>query len=116
MEMALEPSALSEWKRSWTLVLAATSGFSIGSLTTFSFGAFIVPLETEFGWSRASTTSGLTIALFLAAFLTPFAGMAIDRFGPRPVAILGVSGFCCALALLSQITPSIVRWWALWIA
>jgi len=74
----------------------------------------IAPLEAEFGWSRAQISSGILITSVIAVLFSPFMGMAIDRYGPRRIAISGSISFCCALALLSLATASIWSWWLLW--
>jgi MFS family permease len=59
----------------------------------------IHPLEAEFGWSRTSIASAISMNLLLFGVAAPISGWLIDRFGPRMVMlgsltllILGVSG------------------------
>jgi MFS family permease len=107
----IEPTDDAEWKSFWRIVAASMVGLSLGGLTPYSFGAFVQPLEAEFGWSRTHISSGVTIALFMGAILTPAAGLAIDRFGPRRIALPGVVCLCIAIAMLSMLNRS----WSLWI-
>ena len=53
---AARPTAGQEWQRSWTVVMAGALGFALASVTIYSLGPFIAPLEAEFGWSRAQIT------------------------------------------------------------
>ena len=76
-------SAAQEWRRSWTVVLAGALGFALSSVTTYSLGPFIAPLEAEFGWSRAEIASGMTLYAILGIVLAPLAGAVIDRLGAR---------------------------------
>jgi sugar phosphate permease len=46
-------------------------------------GVLIVPLEQEFGWSRASISVAIAINLVLYGLIGPFAAAVIDRFGVR---------------------------------
>jgi sugar phosphate permease len=46
-------------------------------------GVLIVPLEREFGWSRASISGAIAINLVLYGLIGPFAAAVIDRFGVR---------------------------------
>ena len=49
------------------------------------------------GWlARAGTTMSLTwsVALIASSFLTPFAGMALDKFGLRGLALAATAAFC----------------------
>lgn len=82
---------------------------------TYSMGVFVAPLEAEFGWSRSTIVSALGINSLIAAILAPFVGALVDRFGPRRLAIIGISSFCAAFALLSTVSSSPLHWWALWV-
>ncbi len=46
-------------------------------------GVLLVPLEEEFGWSRASISAAVAINLVLYGLIGPFAAAVIDRFGVR---------------------------------
>ena len=45
----------------------------------------IVPLEHEFGWSRAAISSAISVNLLLYGLIGPFAAGFINRYGPRRV-------------------------------
>ena len=81
----------------------------------YALGVMIVPLEQAFGWSRVQISSGLLIASVIAVTCAPFMGMAIDRFGPRRVVLLGLCLYSIAVGGLSLATTSIWSWWALWV-
>ena len=48
-------------------------------------GVLMVPLEGEFGWSRATISLAVSINLVLFGFVGPFAAAMMDRWGIRPV-------------------------------
>ena len=48
-------------------------------------GVLMVPLEEEFGWSRATISLAVSINLILFGFVGPFAAAMMDRWGIRPV-------------------------------
>jgi MFS family permease len=48
-----------------------------------SFGVFINPLVSEFGWSRASLTGAVSFVYVIAALVSIVLGRLNDRFGPR---------------------------------
>ena len=50
-------------------------------------GVLIVPLEREFGWSRATVSLAVSLNLMLYGFLGPFAATLMDRFGARRVTL-----------------------------
>jgi MFS family permease len=68
---------------------------------------FLLPLTSEFGWSRAESTSVFSIYLLVTGLAAPLTGLLFDRWGPRLVYPLGVAclGTCCLLA------PSLTRLW-----
>jgi MFS family permease len=109
-------SAAQEWRRYWQLVLAGLAGLSLGTLPTATLGLFMQPLSDEFGWSRTEVSIGLTIFALVSLPLTPFAGMLVDRFGARRIAVPGVllSGTC--FAAFSLMDGDFVQWVLLWIA
>lgn len=107
-------SARVEWKRNWGVVLSGALGIALASLTIYSIGAFIAPLEAEFGWSRGQITLGLTLVSVLGMSLSPFIGLAVDRFGPRRLGIAGVILYCINFACFSFTTAAMWTWLGLW--
>jgi sugar phosphate permease len=57
-------------------------------------GLFMVPLEAEFGWSRAVISASIAVNIALFGLIGPFAASVMDRWGLRRV-VLG------ALALMA---------------
>ncbi len=108
-------SAKQEWRASWTLVLAASLGFSFYSVMLASTGLFMGPLGEDFGWSRTLLSSGPSIATIVNAVLGPFLGMLIDRFGPRRVALPGLVLTSLSIVSFSLLDGSPVQWVTLWL-
>ncbi|MDX6429969.1 MAG: hypothetical protein QOE54_2335, partial [Streptosporangiaceae bacterium] len=48
-------------------------------------GVLMVPLQDEFGWSRATTSFAVSVNLVLFGLTAPFAAALMDRFGIRRV-------------------------------
>lgn len=64
----------------------------------YAFGVFIGPLEADFGWSRATTSSAMT-AFLISYSLSAFTmGRLGDRYGPRLVVSIG--GLLAALGFV----------------
>jgi len=66
--------------------------------TLYSFGVFFKPLLTEFGWTRAMTSSVFSLNMLLCGALAIVTGRLTDRIGPRPVITVG--GFLLGLGYL----------------
>lgn len=113
--MAQDRSALSEWKRNWPLVLAASVGFSFFSVMISATALFFEPLTKEYGWSRTLLSSGVTIANALTAIIGPLFGALIDRYGSRKVVLPGILLTIASIASFSLINGSETQWIALWV-
>lgn len=112
----MERSAAAEWKTNWTLVLAASAGFSFFTILIASTGLFFEPLSREFGWSRTLLSSGPSIASLITAILGPFLGAMIDRWGSRRIVLPGLVLTTFSIASFSLTTGVEAQWVALWVA
>jgi predicted MFS family arabinose efflux permease len=111
---AREFIARDEWHRHGRIVLPSLSGVALLGVHAYTLGAMIPSLEQQFGWSRAQISAGLIVPSATGLLLGPVIGSAIDRFGSRTIALVGIPVFCCALALLSVAGPGILSWWLLY--
>jgi MFS family permease len=66
----------------------------------------IVPLEREFGWSRALLSSAVSVNLVLYGLVGPFAAALMERFGIRRTVIVSLALICAGVALTSQMRSS----------
>lgn len=72
------------------------AAFSIMSMAwgaNRSFGVFLEPLLSEFGWSRTSISGAFTLSMIILGIASLIAGRFTDRIGPKKVLIV------CALFL-----------------
>jgi OFA family oxalate/formate antiporter-like MFS transporter len=69
--------------------------------TFYAMSAFLLPLEKEFGWTRAQTSWVTTIGIGMIAGWYVIAGAIHDRKGPRLVAAIGGTLFSLGLFLAS---------------
>lgn len=109
---ASEPS-ISEWKASWTLVLASFVGFMFHSMPVTAVSAYIGPLEAEFGWSRTFISFGITVGSGVSALMMPLIGAMADRFGSRRVVLPGIVLSAASWSLLALMTGAQWQWLAL---
>jgi MFS family permease len=109
-----DSAGVAEWRRFWKVPVAAGLGYSIGVIHVYCLGAFMEPLQSEFGWTRAEASLGLTIVGVAAAVAALPIGLMVDRLGPRRVGIIGAILMGAAFALLGTATGSLVNWILLW--
>jgi len=92
--------------RWFTIVGGVSMNLALGTL--YAWSVFVLPLEREFGWTRAQTSWTFTIAIVTFATSFVLAGWLQDRRGPRLCAVLGALlvglGF-----LLSSFTHSLFQ-------
>jgi sugar phosphate permease len=72
-------------------------------------GVLIVPLETEFGWSRATISFAVGVNIFLYGLIGPFAAAVMDRFGLRRTMLAALALIATGVAL----TPLMRQPWQL---
>ncbi|MEX2486456.1 MAG: MFS transporter [Nitriliruptoraceae bacterium] len=68
-----------------------------------AYGAYVVLLQEDFGWSVTLLSAGFAMARTESAVLGPIQGHLIDRFGPRAIMHVGVLLFGTGFVLLSII-------------
>lgn len=114
MEHGAGPLDYRELRENWRMLVPCLAGIVLAGVNGFSLGVVIVPLEQEFGWSRAEITLGPFVIACMALVGGAFSGRLIDRFGPRRMGIVGVTLFCAALAFVSTASGDIASWWLRW--
>ena len=64
----------------------------------------LVPLEEQFGWTRATTSFSAAMGIFLYGLVGPFAAAAMERFGVRRVLIAALSLMAVSTGVSSLMT------------
>lgn len=106
--------ARDEWRKYGSVVPACLLGMTLVAMHGYSLGVVLEPLEREFGWSRSEIAAGPMVTSIFTLLFAPVGGRAVDRFGPRRVALLGVPAFALAIAAISLAGPNILSWLALY--
>ena len=75
--------------RGWVVVGAAFAGMFVSFGIAYSFGAFLEPMAEEFGSGRGTTSVFFALTSLTFFGLGALSGVAVDRFGPRPVLLVG---------------------------
>ena len=68
----------------------------------YSFGVFLKPVASEFGWSRSVTAGAFGVYGILHSLLAVLAGGLCDQLGPKLV--LTISGFFLGLSMILMAT------------
>jgi sugar phosphate permease len=89
------------------LILLATAGVRSAP------GVLIVPIEKEFGWSRATISAAISVNLVLYGLIGPFAAALMGRLGVRAtvLASLATVAICVALTPLMGAPWQLVLLW-----
>jgi MFS family permease len=106
--------AWDEWQTYGSIMPACLFGMVLVAMQAYTLGVMIEPLEQEFGWSRSQISAGPMVTSIATLIMAPIAGRALDRHGPRRIALIGVPAFSLAIGLISTAGPSIVSWLALY--
>ena len=59
-------------------------------ITFHGFGNFVIPLSNEFGWSRTTISTVISIGKLQSGIFGPLEGWAVDKFGPRRLMFIGI--------------------------
>ena len=65
-------------------------------------GVLMIPLEGEFGWSRAVISGAVAINIALFGLIGPFAASVMDRWGLRRVILGAVALLAVSVALTTR--------------
>jgi MFS family permease len=86
-------------------IVAAGFGLEmlIGALMFHAYGAYVVVLREEFGWSKTMLSAAFAMARAESSILGPVQGWLTDRFGPRVLIRVGMAIFGVGFVLFSQI-------------
>jgi len=84
VDLSLETASISRW---WRLVGGVLMTLALGTL--YAWSIFVTPLEKEFGWKRAQTSSVFTLAVVMFAASLLLAGKLQDKFGPFWISMTG---------------------------
>lgn len=90
------------------VVFACTVGnaVSVTPMVYTVFGLFLIPISSEFDWSRAAVSFVLFIIAVAGAISYPIVGRLIDRYGARPVILTGNVLFAASVASVSLVEAS----------
>src|SRR6476659_3392899 len=62
----------------------------------YGWTLFVNPIDEKYHWGRAAIQVAFTIFVVTETWLVPVEGYLVDKYGPRPVVVVG--GLLCAIA------------------
>ncbi|CCG03633.1 Major facilitator superfamily MFS_1 [Blastococcus saxobsidens DD2] len=84
------------------MVAAAFAAMFVSFGIAYSFGAFLEPMAEEFGSGRGTTSVFFALTSLTYFGLGALSGVAVDRYGPRRVLLVGGLALGAGLAATSQ--------------
>ena len=91
----------------WVIVgVIALAGMAETAEFHPTLGAFMKPLEQEFGWSRTAITGAISLGTILGGGVALLVGPLLDRFGPRWIMFGGfllLGGAIMAMSAVNEI-------------
>ena len=115
--VTLPPEAAQQPDRGWRTAVASAVGLTFGPsvLLVMSFGAFITPLNREFGWRVPSIALGASILSVTIMLVSPVQGFLVDRIGGRRLVLYSAPVFGVSLMSLSLLPDSLTVFYLAWI-
>src|SRR3954454_5052490 len=87
--MSFPTQSVAHWRNRWSqLTFAVLSTVMLANMQ-YGWTLFVNPMHDANGWSRASIQVAFTIMIFVNTWLSPVEGWLVDRYGPRPVVMVG---------------------------
>lgn len=90
----------------WIVVAVAFLAMLVAAGTRSAPSVLMVPLENEFGWSRATISFAIAVQLMLFGIVGPFSAGFIDSFGLRRTMVVGLAMMALGMGLMPFITQS----------
>jgi len=90
------------WHYAWVVALVTFAVLLVTAGIRATPGLLMVPLEAEFGWSRAAISAAVALNIALFGLIGPFAASAMNRWGIRRLVLIAVGLLAVSVALTTQ--------------
>lgn len=90
------------WHYAWVVALVTFVTLLVTAGVRATPGLFMVPLETEFGWSRAAISGAVAINIALFGMIGPFAASAMNRWGIRRLVVAALGLLAVSVGLTTR--------------
>ena len=93
-----------KWFYGYRIVAAAfVSQFIAMGIFSYVLGPFMLPMIEDLGWSRAEYTLSRSLGQLIMGLVGFAIGTSVDKFGPRPLMLVGTTIMVVALSLHSLV-------------
>ncbi|HLX31116.1 MAG TPA: oxalate/formate MFS antiporter [Casimicrobiaceae bacterium] len=86
---ALEPVQHTGLSNRWAQLIMGIICMAMIANLQYGWTLFVNPMSQKFGWSRAAIQVAFSIFVLCETWLVPVEGWLMDKFGPRPVVLVG---------------------------
>ncbi len=76
-------------KNRWAQLVMGIICMAMVANLQYGWTLFVNPMSEKFGWSRAAIQVAFSIFVLCETWLVPVEGWLMDKFGPRPVVLVG---------------------------
>jgi MFS family permease len=94
----------SNFNRSWLVVVGSFIILFITFGCRYSYGLFVKPLISEFGWSVSYISAAASVNIFVYSLIGIIAGIYIDNFRPQKILLAAIIVNAIGFFLISLIT------------
>lgn len=98
------------WQRPIFVLIIATALIVMSYGSRQSFGVFLKPITTDFGWGRESLSFAIASQSLIYGIAAPFVGAIADKWGPIKVLLISGTLYCLGMFLMSQSTTPEGMW------
>jgi OFA family oxalate/formate antiporter-like MFS transporter len=87
--MSVDTTANAGMKNRWAQLVIGIICMAMVANLQYGWTLFVNPMSEKFHWSRAAIQVAFSIFVLCETWLVPVEGWLMDRFGPRPVVLVG---------------------------
>ncbi|MFG3133208.1 MFS transporter [Streptomyces tendae] len=100
----------------WRTAVASALGLTVGPsvLTVMAFGAFIAPLDREFGWGVSAIGLAASLLSVTVMIISPVQGLLVDRYGGRRLILCSSPVFGLSLMAMYFLPDDISVFYLAW--
>ncbi len=87
------------WRNRWSQLVIGIICMAMVANLQYGWTLFVNPIHEKMGWTKAAIQVAFSIFVLTETWLVPLEGYLMDKFGPRPVVLVGgaLAGFAWVL-------------------